>query len=87
MIATRSISQVASRRDYNRIFNANPLGTFEPVGTIASRIPKYADPLEQAPRFGRLGTIAFGVAEVFFGLLVLLCVVGLISAGLFLKGK
>lgn len=80
---------LVSRREYNRVFSPATMRGFEPIGMTTRAIPRYADMPEKEADDARagVGSLMFGVAEVFFGLLVVLCMIGLVSVGLFIRGR
>ena len=91
MISEKRTGQMSllTRREYNRVFRGGVLGGFEPIGATVRAIPKYIDAPEREnnEQNAGIGGVMFGVAEVFFGLLVVLSMIGLVAVGLFLRGR
>ena len=80
-------SLITSPREHNRIFRRGFIGGLAPARVAVNSIPKYAAPFEEDSSPSSLALIAVRTVEVFFGLFVLLCMVGVLGMGVSFRGR
>lgn len=79
---------LVSKRAYVLVTSQPEQRGLQPIRVTANRIPKYLDSQGQGrERFSNVLGVAFGIAEVAFGLFAVLCLVGLVAVGIFFRGR
>jgi hypothetical protein len=80
-------SLITSQREHNRIFRKGFIDGLTPAQVAVNSIPKYAAPFEVDSNPSSVALIAVKTVEIFFGLFVLLCMVGVLGIGAFIRGR